>query len=99
MDTTLIALLLLLLLVLGWQASLKIRDTAVRTARNTCNSRNVQFLDGTAALRNTRLGFSPGTGPYLYRTYVFDYSEDGITRHTGCIIMCNFRVESVLMDG
>jgi len=99
MNTTLAALFLLALLVLAWQASLKIRDLAVMTARNTCRSQGVQFLDGTAALSKTRISFARATGPFLQRTYTFDYSEDGVTRHTGCIIMHNTRVAAVLMDG
>ena len=93
------ALILLVLLALAWLASLKIHDLAVMTARNICKSRGVQFLDGTAALSRLQPGFSVATGPCLRRTYTFDYSEDGISRHTGCIIMCNSRVETVLMDG
>ena len=98
MNTTLTALLLLLLALLVWQTIMKIHDLAVAAARNTCAQRNVQFLDGTAVISNTRLGFSIASGPCLRRTYTFDYSEDGIIRLTGCVIMCNAQVESVVLS-
>ena len=99
MDSTIPALLLLVVLVIAWQLSMKIHDRAVHTARSACQSRGVQFLDGTAALRSTRLSFSLDSGPGVHRTYTFDYSENGFERHTGCVIMRNRQVESVLMDG
>jgi hypothetical protein len=33
--------------------------------------------------------------PALERTYLFDYSEDGVTRRQGFVVVCARRVESV----
>jgi hypothetical protein len=96
--STLALLLLIVLLVWFWQISLQSRDTALRTARDTCKHQGLQFLDGTASLQSVRPFFSPEQGPGLKRTYTFDYSADGIARHTGCIIMHNTQVSAVLLD-
>ena len=91
-------LLIILVAVLLWQHSTISRDRAINTAREICTSRDLQFLDGTAALQSIRPVFSWERGPGLLRTYTFDYSEDGIGRRTGCIIMHNTFVASVLLD-
>jgi hypothetical protein len=96
--TPLALLLLIVVLVWFWQVSLQCSDLAIATARETCKQQGVQFLDGTASLQATRPYFSRRTGPGLKRTYTFDYSEDGIARHTGCIIMHNAQISAVLTD-
>jgi hypothetical protein len=97
--TSLALLLIIVLVVLFWQFSLRCHDIAIETAKNTCRHRNTQFLDGTASLRAIRPYFSKESGFGLKRTYTFDYSEDGIGRQTGCIVMLNTRVATVLLDG
>ena len=97
--TSIFLLLLIVVLVLLWQASQRSRDTAIATARQTCQQQGLQFLDGTAALEGIKPYFTSADGPGLQRTYTFDYSEDGIERRTGCIILRNTRVSAVLLDG
>jgi hypothetical protein len=96
--TPLALLLLIVVLVWFWQVSQQCRDLAIVTAREICKQQGVQFLDGTASLQTIRPYFSRGTGPGLKRTYTFDYSEDGIARRTGCIIMHNAQISAVLTD-
>ena len=96
--TSISLLLLIVILVLIWQASQRSRDTAIETARQTCLRQGVQFLDGTAVLQGIKPFFSSADGPGLQRTYTFDYSEDGIGRRTGCVIIRNTRVSAVLLD-
>lgn len=96
--TPLALLLLIVILVWFWQISQQCRDRAIATARETCRQQGVQFLDGTASLQTIRPYFSRGSGPGFKRTYTFDYSEDGIARRTGCIIMHNAQVSAVLTD-
>jgi len=97
--TALVLLLLIILLLWLWRTGQDSRDTAVTTARETCDRQGLQFLDGTPALRNIRPCFSRRSGPGLRRIYTFDYSADGIGRKTGCIIMHNRHVSAVLLDG
>ncbi|MDX1697175.1 MAG: DUF3301 domain-containing protein [Thiohalobacterales bacterium] len=94
---TLGLLLIILLSVLLWQHGMRSRDLAIRTAREVCRSRGVQFLDGTAALERIRPVFDKRNGPGLQRIYSFDYSVDGIGRQRGSIIMHNATVASVLL--
>jgi hypothetical protein len=97
--STLSMILVLLALVWLWHIGQSSRDKAVATARHTCLREGVQFLDGTAALQSIIPAWSRHEGPVLQRTYTFDYSEDGLSRRTGCIIMRNTRVITVLLDG
>ena len=94
--------LLLLLIVAGlvwyWQASMKCRDIAIATARHTCAREGLQLLDGTVSLRDIRPFYSRGERPGLLRTFGFEYSTDGFSRLTGCIVLRNTRVESIIMD-
>lgn len=96
--TPLTLLLIIALLVWFWQISQHCRDMAIQIARQTCKHQGLQFLDGTATLKGIRPYFTRTTGPGLIRTYTFDYSEDGVDRHSGCIIMHNTQVSSVLLD-
>jgi len=91
-------LLIIVVLVWFWQISQRCRDIAIQTAHQTCKQQGVQFLDGTASLQTIRPYYTRPGGPGLKRTYTFDYSDDGIVRRTGCIIMHNTQVSTVLAD-
>lgn len=91
-------LLLIGLLVYFWLASLKSRDIAIQTARGSCRQQGLQLLDGTVSLRNIRPYYRNSHDLGLQRTYVFDYSGDGISRQTGCVIMQNNRVMTVVLE-
>jgi hypothetical protein len=97
--TPLALLIIIALLVWFWQVSQQCRDIAIQVARQTCKQQGLQFLDGTASLKSIRPFLSRSAGPGFKRTYTFDYSEDGIGRRSGCIIMHNARISSVLLDG
>jgi hypothetical protein len=97
--TPLALLLLIVLLLWLWRTGQDSRDTAIAIARETCQRQGLQFLDGTPALQKIRPYFSGRAGPGIRRIYTFDYSADGIGRRTGCIIMHNAQVSSVLLDG
>lgn len=96
---SLLFLFFLVVLVWFWQDSLATRDRAIGTARETCKQKGIQFLDGTASLQNIRPYYSRASGPGLKRTYAFEYSENGITRQSGCIVMHNMQITTVLLDG
>jgi hypothetical protein len=95
--------LLLLVFVAGlvwyWQTGLHCRELAIATARTTCAREGLQLLDSTVALR----GISPFYQGYrqfgLLRTFGFEYSEDGLSRLSGCIVLRNTRVESIILEG
>lgn len=85
-------------LIWFWQASLNCRDIAVRTARTSCAHQGLQFLDGTVSLKNIRPYYRNVDDLGLRRTYVFDYSSDGVSRQTGCTVLHNTRVTSVIFE-
>jgi hypothetical protein len=96
--TSLSLLFLIILFLWFWRIGQDSRETAIATARETCERQGLQFLDGTAALQEIRPCITRRTGPGLRRIYTFDYSADGIGRKTGCIIMHNTHVSAVLLD-
>jgi hypothetical protein len=94
--------LLLLLILAGlvwyWQAGMQCRDIAIATARNTCALEGLQLLDGTVALRRIRPFYNGSRQFGLLRTFGFEYSTDGISRLSGCIVLRNTGVESIILE-
>jgi hypothetical protein len=92
-------LLFLLLALVGtgwfWHDTLGARERANEVALDTCRSIGASLLDGTVAFRSLRI-VRPGGGAVTFeRTYLFDYSLDGVTRQQGFLVMTGQRVESV----
>jgi hypothetical protein len=91
---------LLLLALLGlivwfWQNTLQARELALRAARDTCRSQQLQLLDGTVTLHRLTLRRSNQGRVTLQRTFQFCYSAEGDDRHTGFIITLGNLVEQV----
>ena len=88
------------LIVLGWawHSNLGARERANLAASETCQRTGAQLLDGTVAFR----GFRPARGPdgrfRIRRTYVFDYSQDGVTRRQGFVILLGDTLESIGLE-
>ena len=97
--STLGFLLLVVILVWYWQTGMNCRDIATAAARDTCAREGVQLLDGTVSLRNIRPFFSDDRRFGLLRTFGFEYSDDGLSRLSGCIVLRNRRVESIILEG
>ena len=78
-----------------WYSTLRAREYANHVAADTCRKLNVQFLDGTVAF--TRLKpVRDATGRLtLRRSYVFDYTSDGVTRQQGFVILRGRDLEAV----
>jgi len=93
--TSLIPLLLLGLLLWFWQNTLRIRERAITAARQTCSRQNLQLLDGTVVLHRLSVRRDSAGRLTLRRTFLFGYSEDGMERHTGFIIMLGSHIEQV----
>jgi len=76
-----------------WLDSLRAREIATGVCKTLCERRNLQFLDQTVALR--RLGVRwPAQGLRFRRVYRFDFSEEGVGRHSGYLVMLGTAVES-----
>lgn len=92
--------LLLLALAMGafalfWHDTLGARDLANDAARETCASTGAALLDGTVAFHRLRLARADGGRLAFERTYLFDYSTDGVTRRQGFVVVCARQVESI----
>ena len=94
----LLLLLIIVLLVWYWQSGMHCRDIARSVARNTCAQQSLQLLDGTVSLRDIRPFYLDNRRFGLKRTYGFEYSEDGISRLSGCIVLMNTRVDTIILD-
>ncbi len=80
------------LIIWFWLDSARAREFAVAICSKACEQREVQFLDQTVALR--RLGISwTVNGIRLRRTYRFDFSEEGLARHSGHIVMVGTQLQ------
>jgi deoxycytidylate deaminase len=86
------------LLVWFWLESLKSRDIATQVARNSCRQQELQLLDGTVSLQTLRPYYRNLDDYGLKRTYTFDYSGDGLSRQTGCVVLYNSRVVSIVLE-
>jgi hypothetical protein len=78
-----------------WHDSLGARERANEAALETCRSTGAALLDGTVAFRRLQ-PVRVGGGPLqLRRTYVFDYTRDGVTRQQGFVVLTGHRIDSV----
>ena len=94
-TTTLVLFVLAMLGAWVWYWALQARELANRVAVETCQRLNVQFLDGTVAFSAMRPVRDSEGRLTLRRNYVFDYTEDGMTRQQGFVVLCGLDVEAV----
>lgn len=82
----LIAILALVLVGWFWLDSLRARELATGISRAACQRHDLQFLDQTVAL--VRIGLRrTANGLRLRRVYRFDFSEEGVGRRNGYLIL------------
>ena len=92
--TDLLALFLLLMLGWFWLDSLRAREIALGICKAACARHDLQFLDQAVAVR--RLGLSWGAnGVRVRRVYRFDFSEEGLGRRTGYLVMRGIDLEDL----
>jgi len=81
-----------------WLDSARAREMATELARGQCRRYGLQFLDGTAALERIGVRWTTG-GVRVRRTFRFDFSEAGIGRHSGRLILVGIELESFNLGG
>lgn len=96
--------LLLWLALLGaliwfWQDSLVARELAHAASLRACRLSGVQLLDDTVSLDRLWLRRDSHGQWRLERRYLFEFSESGITRQPGLVIMLGHHTEVLAMDG
>ncbi|TCK17237.1 uncharacterized protein DUF3301 [Thiogranum longum] len=94
-SSGLLLLILLGLLIWLWQNSLRARESAIRAAREACQQQHFQLLDGSIVLQRLMPGRQENGRLSLRRTFLFSYSEDGLQRKTGFVIMSGNHIEQV----
>ncbi|MEO8739274.1 MAG: DUF3301 domain-containing protein [Casimicrobiaceae bacterium] len=84
----------------GWILfeALRAREAAIRVTREACKLHGLQLLDDT--VQGVRLRFArDGEGVVrLRRSFVFDFSEDGVSRRAGSVVMLGGKVESMHLE-
>ena len=75
-----------------WMDSLKVREIAVRHAREACAAENLLFLDDTVGITSVKLARDNEGRLKLQRAYDFEYSDTGNNRITGGIVMLGQRM-------
>ncbi|WP_295389999.1 DUF3301 domain-containing protein [uncultured Thiodictyon sp.] len=91
---TLFPLLILALIGWFWLDSLRVRERALHLCRSACERRDLQFLDQAVALRRLRLAWGR-EGVRLRRVYRFDFSEEGLGRRSGYLVMRGIGLEEL----
>jgi hypothetical protein len=84
----------------GWlfYEALRAREAAIRVTREACKQQGLQLLDDT--VHGVRFGFVRDREGVvrLRRTFLFDFSEDGVNRRSGRVIVLGETVESLQLD-
>jgi len=70
-----------------WLDSLKVREAAVRAAREVCRAEGLLFLDDTVAISGVKLRRGDDGWVLLQRAYEFEYSDTGNNRRPGSLVM------------
>jgi len=78
--------------------ALRAREAAIRVARQACKDHGLQLLDDTVQGARMRLVRDAEGIARLRRTFVFEFSEDGFARRTGCLVMQGAQVESLQLE-
>ena len=88
----------LVLTVVLFLDGLRVREAAIRIAREACRERGLQFLDYTVQRARLRLARDAEGHARLRRTYLFDFSDDGIGRRSGSVVMLGGALESLQLE-
>ena len=78
-----------------WWDSLRKRELTLNAAQRACEQANVQFLDGSVALRKIRMERDDNYRARIYREYAFDYSAQGDDRQSGRVYLLGAQVLSI----
>ena len=90
---------LLVMLTGCWYEILKTRELVMKRCRQVCAEAQIKLLDQTVAVTGIRIRFSGDFRPMLYRTYQFEYSENGVDRSRGYVDLLNHGIVSIRLTG
>ena len=92
--SNLLAVFLVLLLGWFWLDSMRAREIATEVCKSARKQRELQFLDQTVALRRLGLAWR-SEGLRMRRIYRFDFSEEGVGRRSGYLVMRGMTLEDL----
>lgn len=84
---------LILLMIAGaaafawWSAARAAAERAIEVGRHACQAAGVQLLDQTVHATALRLRRRPDGRLGLERSFRFEFSEDGLARHVGRLVL------------
>jgi hypothetical protein len=81
-----------------WLKSIHMIEIARIAAREACIKADVQFLDDSVEGSGLKMKRNRFGSRVLQRTYRFEFSETGNSRHEGQVILLGDSIESVTMD-
>ncbi|OGT77677.1 MAG: hypothetical protein A3J35_02480 [Gammaproteobacteria bacterium RIFCSPLOWO2_02_FULL_52_10] len=90
---------LLVILTACWYEILKIRELVMKRCQQVCAEAQLQFLDQTVAVIAVKIRVSDDIRLMLYRTYQFEYSENGVDRYKGYVDLLNHGIVSIRLTG
>ena len=77
-----------------WLDSARAREIAVAVCKAGSEKYGLQFLDESVVLHRIGLRW-PNEGLRLRRQFRFDFSREGVERHTGYITLVGIKLESI----
>jgi hypothetical protein len=77
---------------------LRVREAAIRIAREACREHGLQFLDYTVQGARTRLARDATGHTRFRRTFLFEFSDDGFGRRNGSVVMLGSTLESLQFE-
>ncbi len=81
-----------------WYDSLRARERAVGLGRQACERERLQFLDETVLCTRTRPARSADGRVRLRRMYRFEFSDDGMNRRAGHLVLLGSELESLELE-
>ncbi len=94
-----LSLLILGVLLWFWYSSLRVRERAHQICLRFCRSQGVKLLDDTVALDRLWLQRDANGRVRFERRYTFEFSQDGVTRSGGIVVMLGDKVKVLALDG
>jgi hypothetical protein len=84
----------------GWFVfdALRAREVATRVVRQACKQQGLQLLDDTVHGARLRFARDDEGVARIRRTFSFEFSDDGVSRRTGSLVMLGARVESLQLE-
>jgi len=89
--STISGILLIVFVIWFWLDSARAREIAIGICELSCKQRGLQFLDQTVALGGLGIRWTT-RGIRVKRLFRFDFSEEGLERHSGHITLVGIQL-------